>query len=1230
MDVYHEKKWGYVGYTRWVDKNSDVVCKSLNCGEPRGTKPGYMTYISDNHTNEVFADDIQCNGNEKNLWDCPFPGWHAVKSTPASQFNVNCSKNPTVTLEGEEGCAGFVKLDEKHYVCSDGWKKAHAEQLCQRLGCGSATESPISHIFKGSPDTIRPYSCLEEDLSIWQCVDWTSTQRCSTTPVTVTCSGHLYFRLKGNATVNLCSGNLEMFRSENSTWQPLSQEYYRNISKTWTPNAICKQLKCGHSLTNKTSLDGSPLHCSEKITISLKDNGKESKCYGLIHLTQQGKQAQPVCEANNNNKIAAMVCRELDCGEFMFSTTISYPSPARMTMSCPDHAESLWHCQQDQNKPRCQMKSIICSGSINVRLSDGLDRCSGRVEIYYKGAWRRISKEGWKREHSDIVCSEVKCGKANTPSAKLFVDGSIERETLSLSLDSSCKATDPIHKCLQEKPTPAQTKEFFKVVCQDHHVFFVNGSSSCSGTVWVEQEEKTYALSGQANVWNDRAAEHVCQKMQCGHMANFSGSTNRTTNVLKELACFTKDDCKLQAATSKTTETAEVMCTDNVVVTLTNENKEVEESKRRCSGHVQVCQGTNCRGVCNDVWIEKYSIMLCENLGCGKPIKIPDSMRKLMTTSTKQPAIISSVHCPKEVSNLSQCSFVGNSTVSCSSPQSTVHIVCSGSLKSKLSDLRDKCAGTPEVLLSGSWFHICGNENAKNTVCKEVGCGEAVNDSTNYIINQPKWEVTCENASESLANCSFTVTEKSCQSEKIRCSGFKRLLVLEHESACKGPVYIMTSERQHPYAIRSASWGHNESKALCKSIGCGNLVNHSSNSQMSLTLWNKSYSCPDGVENIWDCTEKDSSVSEEQLNINCLGTPKISLTGNCSGEVIINGKDRVCSTGWTKFMSRRLCISLGCGNPVDNFNVDNVPPLNGEAHYFSCTGEEFTPLQCASQKGNCGFAPAFVVCSGSLKFNLPDQCGGEIQVFHGTVWKPACLKSGKEASLLCEHFNCGKVNNSKKSTKRKDIKLSISCKGTNLHYCETMNSCGQDDLTEIFCDGFKEKPPPPELPVNLIVGVSFGLLLLVIAVALVLWQRRRIMYLLRGTRRFPQTTSTVASDDFDDIELQVKKDRDVGLKNQANGQGKGLDSQASSEYDDIDEEADAMLNGTDEAPPLPARGGEVDDADDYTEGYDDVDEPPLEEEEDTDKLGMAAQPEETSVPVSLEKEEDYIQPDGDE
>lgn len=105
-------------------------------------------------------------------------------------------------------------------------------------------------------------------------------------------------------------------------------------------------------------------------------------------------------------------------------------------------------------------------GSINVRLSDGLDRCSGRVEIYYQGAWRRISKEGWKNEHSDIVCSKVKCGKAHKKSTTLFVDGSTERETLSLSMDSSCKATDPIHKCLQEKPSTDQKKEFIKVICQ--------------------------------------------------------------------------------------------------------------------------------------------------------------------------------------------------------------------------------------------------------------------------------------------------------------------------------------------------------------------------------------------------------------------------------------------------------------------------------------------------------------------------------------------------------------------------------------------------------------------------------------------------------------------------------------------------------------------------------------------------------------------------------------------
>lgn len=78
----------------------------------------------------------------------------------------------------------------------------------------------------------------------------------------------------------------------------------------------------------------------------------------------------------------------------------------------------------------------------------------------------------------------------------------------------------------------------------------------------MEQEEKTYALSGQPDVWNKRVAEHVCQKMLCGHIANYSRSTNRTINVSMELDCSLSDDnCKLRQVRSETTEAAEVMCT---------------------------------------------------------------------------------------------------------------------------------------------------------------------------------------------------------------------------------------------------------------------------------------------------------------------------------------------------------------------------------------------------------------------------------------------------------------------------------------------------------------------------------------------------------------------------------------------------------------------------------------------------------------------------------------------
>ncbi|XP_048096550.1 scavenger receptor cysteine-rich type 1 protein M130 [Alosa alosa] len=826
VDVYHQGKWGHVGPINWHIENSNVVCRSLNCGTALETTFGFK---DDHHlTQQVWADDIKCEGTEKHLWDCPSPTWGIVKSSHLQHVYIKCSDKPepSLVLKGRTGCAGFVRLN-------------------------------------------------------------------------TTKDNHVY----------LCSGDWE---------------------------------------------------------------------------------------------------------------------------------------------------------SIDVRLSYGLDKCSGRVEIYYKGAWKRVRANDWKRVHSDIVCSHLQCGKGYREGHDLFVDGDA-LDTLELSLKA-----------------------------QYSQMFFVEKKSSCSGMVGVEQAGKSYSLSGQPGVWNDSAAEHVCQKMQCGHMANYSTSVNHTATDWMQLDCpVSSDNCTLRRASSITTEAAEVTCTDEVTLKLTNDNKDLEKSKRRCWGEVSVCHGDACHGVCGDVWSEKHSEMLCQDLGCGRPVtnlerKSPNTLK----------ATVSSVHCPSKVSDLSRCRFVMNATCKVS----TIYVVCS-----------------------------------------ETGCGGVITPTAADIMTNSKAKVIkCDQAFQSLVNC--TVTKEPCDKQRIprvRCSGWSRPVVVG-KSACSGGVFVKTEAPERLHAMSSTGWGDRESRALCKSLDCGDLVTNSSGPTVSFeNWWNKTYNCNDGDQSIWNCEEKHL--------------------------------------------------------PLYTIN-----------------------------------------CTDSLNFNLTDQCGGEIQVLYGGELKPACLKKGNTPSLLCNQVKgCGNVNSSKKSLPRRGQRkdhLSFSCDlDKDLEYCMRLSSCEKDDLTELYCDGFKEITPPPELPINFIVGVSVGLPLLVIAIALVLWQRRHILYRLRGRRAFSQTRSTLASDNFEDIELNVKEERDIGLKSQANGQGKGLDSQASSEYDDVDEEADAGFNSADEAPPLPDRpalGGELDDGDDYTDGYDDVDQLPLEEEEDPEEPGVPPQPEEGSVPVPLD-EEDYVQPDDD-
>nr|XP_056720372.1 deleted in malignant brain tumors 1 protein-like [Euleptes europaea] len=301
-------------------------------------------------TGQIWLDEVRCKGAESSLSECLANPWGEENCHHGEDAGVICSELRLVG--GSTPCAGRVEVlrnQEWATVCENGWDVNEARVVCREVGCGDALAAPGGAKFgQGSGP-------------IW---------------------------MDG---VN-CTGD--------------------EVSLIKCPANLLAEHSCDHS-------KDASVECAELPEIRLV-NGL-SPCSGRVEILHD-RLWGTVCGDDWDHEDAQVVCRYLGCGD-----ALSAPQGAKFgtgsgpiwldDVNCKGTESAVSQCQVNyQVKNNCSHSKdagVVCRGtSSDIRLMNGSDRCSGRVEVYRNEQWGTICDDGWDLQDAQVVCQEMNCGNA--------------------------------------------------------------------------------------------------------------------------------------------------------------------------------------------------------------------------------------------------------------------------------------------------------------------------------------------------------------------------------------------------------------------------------------------------------------------------------------------------------------------------------------------------------------------------------------------------------------------------------------------------------------------------------------------------------------------------------------------------------------------------------------------------------------------------------------------------